>query len=70
MDKNLQLEREHSDGSGYLCEEQGTSSSLDPAPSSLPLQGGKGFTRSSSKLSSLEGVWLPRKCQENERKRE
>ena len=31
------------------------------APNSLPLQGGKGFSRSSSKLSSLEGVWLPRK---------
>ena len=33
----------------------------DIDPNSLPLQGGKGFSRSSSKFSSLEGVWLPRK---------
>ena len=49
---------------------RGTSSSLDPAPSSLLLQGWKGFSQPSSKLSFLEGVWMPRKCQENERKRE
>ena len=43
----------------------------DFAPSSLPLQEGKGFSRSSSNLSSLEGVWLPRKREkkrENEKK--
>ena len=39
----------------------GTSSSLDPAPSSLSLQGGKGFSQPSSELSSSEGFWLPRK---------
>ena len=38
---------------------QGTSSSLDPAPSNLPFQGGKGFSQPSSELSSSEGVWLP-----------
>ena len=48
---------------------RGTSSSLDPAPSSLLLQRGKGFSQPSSKLSSLEGVWLPRKCQENKKKK-
>ena len=40
---------------------RGTSSSLDPTPSSLPLQGRKGFSQPSSELSSSEGVWFPRK---------
>ena len=54
---------ENSNGSGYLREEHGTLNlPSNPAPSSLLLQGGKGFSRSSSKFSSLEGVWLPRKC--------
>ena len=39
----------------------------DPTPNSLPLQGGKVSSHSSSKLSSLEGVWLPKKL---EKKRE
>ena len=30
-------------------------------PSNLPLQGGKGFSRSLSELSSSGGVWLVRK---------
>ena len=41
-----------------------------PLPSSLPLQGREGFSRSSSELSSSEGVWLPRKWKENERHRD
>ena len=43
----------------------------DPASNSLLLQGGKVFSRSSSELSSSEGVWLVRKgekVRENERK--
>ena len=40
----------------------------DPAPNSLLLQGERGSSRSSSVLSSLEGVWLVRKWKENERK--
>ena len=39
----------------------------DPTPSSLFLQGGSGFSRSFSKLSSLEGVWQPRKGEKEER---
>ena len=39
----------------------------DPSPSSLLLQEGSGFSRSSSKLSSLEGVWQPRKGEKEER---
>ena len=45
----------------------------DPAPSSLLLQGERGSSRSSSKLSSSEGVWLVRKeekVRENEKERE
>ena len=42
----------------------------DPAPSSLLLQGERGSSRSSSELSSSEGVWLVRKLKENERKGE
>ena len=42
----------------------------DPTPSSLFLQGERGSSRSSSELSSSEGVWLVRKWKENERKRE
>ena len=34
---------------------------LDPAPSSLLLQGGKFSNCSSSELSSSEGVWIVRK---------
>ena len=47
---------------------RGTSSSLDPAPSSLPLQEGNGFSQPSFELSSSEGVWLPKKWKEKERK--
>ena len=69
MDKNLQLEREHSDDSGYLREEKGNLQyPSDPAPSSLLLQEGWDFSRPSLDLSSSRGVWLPRKCQESERK--
>ena len=39
----------------------------DLTPSSLLLQGGSGFSRSSSKLSSLEGVWQPRKGEKEKR---
>ena len=34
---------------------------LETLPSSPPLQGGRGFNRSSPKFSSLEGVWQLRK---------
>ena len=52
----------HKTASKYLRENHGTLSlPSDPAPSSLPLQGGKGFSRSSSELSSSEDVWQPRK---------
>ena len=51
-----------------LREKQGIHQQLsDPTPSSLFLQGGSGFSRSSSKLSSLEGVWQPRKGEKEER---
>ena len=43
---------------------------FDPLPSSVPLQGKKGFSRSSSELSSSKGVWLSRKWKENERQGE
>ena len=44
---------------------------LDPAPSSLLLEGGKVSSRSSFELSSSGGIWLVRKgekVRENERK--
>ena len=51
-----------------LREKQGIHHQLsDPTPSNLFLQGGSGFSRSSSKLSSLEGVWQPRKGEKEER---
>ena len=72
MDQNLKLKRENSDGSGYLHEKHGTLSlPQDPAPSSPLLQGERGSSRSSSELSSSEGVWLVRKgekVREKERK--
>ena len=43
----------------------------DPAPNSPLLQGERGFSYSSSELSSSEGVWQPRKgekMRENGRK--
>ena len=43
----------------------------DLLPSGLLLQGGRGFSHSSSEKSSLEGVWIVRKekkMKENERK--
>ena len=46
-------------------------SALCPLPSSLLLQGRRGFSHSSSELSSSEGVWLVRKggeVREHERK--
>ena len=58
----LTVKGKHKTASEYLRENHGTLSLLsDPAPSSLPLQGGKGFSCSSSELSSSEGVWQPRK---------
>ena len=54
----------------FILNEFSSSHFKDPVPSSLPLQGGKGFSRSSSELSSSESVWLPRKWKENERKGE
>ena len=39
----------------------------DPSPGSLLFHEGSGFSRSSSKLSSLEGVWQPRKGEKEER---
>ena len=71
MDQNLKLKRENSNDSGYLHEKHGTVSlPQDPTPSSLLIQGERGFSRSSSELSSSEGVWLVRKgeVRENERK--
>ena len=51
-----------------LREKQGIHQQLsDPTPNSLFLQGGSGFSHSSSKLSSLEGVWQPRKGEKKER---
>ena len=44
---------------------------LDPSPSGPLLQGGSGFSHSSSEKSSSEGVWLVRKekkIREKERK--
>ena len=53
---------ENSNGNGYLCEKHGTLSfPQEPAPSSPLLQGEGGSSRSSSELSSSEGVWLVRK---------
>ena len=70
--KKLRLNRENNNGSGYLHEKNGTLSlPQDPAPSSLLLQGERGSSRSSSELSSLEGVSLVgkgEKVRENERK--
>ena len=46
---------------------------LDPSPSGLLLQGGKGFSHSSSRKSSSKGVWPVRKdkkMKENERNRD
>ena len=72
MDQNLRLNRDKSNGSGYLCEKHGTLNlPQDPTTNSLLLQGGRGSRRSSSELSFLEGVWLLRKgekVRENERK--
>ena len=45
----------------------------DPTPNSLLLQGGKVSSRSSSELSSSEGVWLVKKgekVRENAKERE
>ena len=51
-----------------LREKQGNHQQpVDPSPSSLLLQEGSGFSRSSSKLSSLEGVWQPRKGEKEQR---
>ena len=36
--------------------------SLKTTPSGLPLQGSGGISQASLDLSSLRGVWLPRKC--------
>ena len=58
----LTVKGKHKTASEYLHENHGTLSlPSDPAPNSLPLQGGKGFSCSSSELSSSEGVWQPRK---------
>ena len=57
------------DDSEYMHEKRGTPHfALDPVPSDPLLQGARGSSRSSSKLSSSEGVWLVRKWKENERK--
>ena len=59
----------HKTASEYLRENHGTLSlPSDPAPNSLPLQGGKVFSNSSSEFSSSEGVWLPKKMREKEEK--
>ena len=57
--------------SNLLREKQGNHQQpSDLVPSNLPLQGGKGFSRSSSKLSSLEGVWQPKSERMRREKRE
>ena len=66
--KNLEMKIWETKFQNLLREKQGIHQQLsDPTPSSLPLQGGRGFSRSSSKLSSLEGVWQPRKGENEER---
>ena len=56
------IKGKHKTANEYQRENHGTLSlPSDPAPSSLPLQGGMGFSCSSSELSSSEGVWIPRK---------
>ena len=58
----LTIKGKHKTTNEYLRENKGTLSlPSDAAPSSLPLQGGTGFSYSSSELSSSEGVWIPRK---------
>ena len=48
--------------SEYLCENHGTLNlPSDPAPSSLPLQGGMVSSQPSLEFSSSRGVWQPRK---------
>ena len=57
------------DDSEYPHEKRGTPHfALDPVPSGPLLQGARGSSCSSSELSSSEGVWLVRKCKENEGK--
>ena len=57
--------------SEYMRENHGTISlPSDPAPNSLPLQGGRVSSQPSLELSSSRGVWKPRKWKENERNRE
>ena len=52
----------HKTVSEYLRENHGTLSlPSDPAPSSLPLQGGRVSSQPSLELSSSRGVWQPRK---------
>ena len=59
---NLELQILEPKCQNLLREKQGNQEfTLRPLPSSPPLQGGRGFSCSSSKLSSLEGVWQPRK---------
>ena len=66
----LTVKGKHKTASEYLHENHGTLSlPSDPAPSSLPLQGGKGFSCSSSELSSSEGVWQPRKGEKMRKRR-
>ena len=68
MEFKPRVQRKHKLPVRTCVKNRGTSINLDPAPSSLPLQGGKGFSQPSSELSSLESVWLPIKWKENERK--
>ena len=52
----------HKTTSEYLRENHGTLGlPSDPAPSSLPLQGGRVSSQPSLGLSSSRGVWKPRK---------
>ena len=52
----------HKTASEYLRENHGTFSlPSNPAPSSLPLQGGMISSQPSLELSSSRGVWQPRK---------
>ena len=54
------VQRKHKTASEYLREDhENLQLPSDPAPHNLLLQGGKGFSRTSSELSSSEGVWLP-----------
>ena len=59
----------HQTASEYLRENHGTLSlPSDPAPSNLPLQGGRVSSQPSLELSSSRGVWQPRKRKENDKK--